>query len=74
MKLTPKEQQQLVATFRGIRESMDHADQASAELVASMFGVKPSDVLRLAFFDGNEPPTPPASRARLRLIRREEVA
>ncbi len=73
MKLSPKDQAQLIALFREIRGLMDHADQAAAELVAATYGVKASEVLRLAFFETQPPPRKGPSAA-LFVVRRSEEA
>lgn len=59
MKLSPKEQQELIKLYRTVRASMGTLDEAAAELVAIMHDVRPAEVLALAFFDGNpQPPRP----------------
>ena len=63
-KLTPTEQAELVALYRTIRASMSDADEAAAALVADMHGIRPAEVLRLAFFDGQPPRKPPTGAAR----------
>lgn len=72
MKLTNQETQELVATYRSIREQMTPDAQASAEIVARMYGLSEKQVLALAFFDGApQPPTkgPSASRV-IQMVRR----
>jgi hypothetical protein len=73
MKLTPQETQELVATYRSIREQMTPDAQASAEIVARMYGISEKQVLALAFFEGApQPPRP--SRAGVVEIRRRQIA
>jgi len=63
-KLTQSEQAELVALYRTIRASMSDADEAAAQLVGDMHGIRPAEVLRLAFFDGQPPRMPPTGAAR----------
>jgi len=62
--LSNKEQAELVAIYRTIRASMSDADEAAAALVADMHGIRPAEVLKLAFFDGQPPRKPPTGAAR----------
>lgn len=74
MKLTPQETQELVATYRAIREQMTPDAQASAEIVARMYGLSEKQVLALAFFEGSAPQPPRPSRAGVVEIRRRQIA
>lgn len=69
MKLSPKDKRELVSTFRQVRDGMDSADLAAAELVASMYGIRPAEVLQLAFFEDMPPRKGPASAGKVIAMR-----
>ncbi len=66
--MTPADRARIVAIFRTLRESVSTTDALVAEVIAATYGISTAEVIRLAFFDGQEPPPrKPAGAAGVRL-------